>query len=85
VLTGSGVVHDLVADGTYEHGVRDVMASDFTTPAEMAARYEGGALVLRPRGLPAGESRRWRDGPDLRWDYHGFFVARLVRPAPPDG
>jgi hypothetical protein len=79
VVTGGGVVHDMVVDGTYEHGVNDVMAADFQTPISVAATYEDAALVLRPRDLPGVEVRRWRDGPALRWRYHVLFEARLER------
>jgi hypothetical protein len=79
VVTGGGVVHDMVVDGTYEHGVDDVMALDFTTPISVAATYEDGALVLRPRDAPGVEVRRWRDGEHLVWQYHSVFTARLAR------
>ncbi len=81
VVTGGGVVHDMVADGTYEHGVNDVMAVDFTTPVAVAASFEDGVLVLRPRDLPGVEVRRWREGEQLVWQYHTAFVARLERVA----
>jgi hypothetical protein len=79
VVTSSGVVHDMVADGTYEHGVHDVMQLDFTTPIEVAAAFEEGALVLRPKGMPGVEVRRWREGDQLVWAYHTAFTARMER------
>lgn len=79
VVTGGGVVHDMVVDGTHTHGVNDVMASDFTTPISVAATFEEGVLVLRPRGLPGVEVRRWREGDGLVWRYHTLFTARMVR------
>ena len=79
VVTSSGVVHDMVADGTYEHGVNDVMQIDFTTRIEVAATFEDGVLVLRPRGLPGVEVRRWREGDQLVWSYHTAFTARMER------
>jgi hypothetical protein len=83
VVTGGGVVHDMVADGTYEHGVDDVMAADFTTRISVAATFEDGVLVLRPEGLPGVEVLRWRDGEQMVWRYHTLFTVRLVRiPAP---
>jgi hypothetical protein len=82
VVTGGGVVHDMFVDGTYERGVNDVMALDFTTPIAVAATYEDGALVLRPRGAPGVEVRRWREGPYLVWAYHALFTARLERVSP---
>jgi hypothetical protein len=79
VVTAGGVVHDMVADGTYEHGVHDVMAVDFTTTIEVAAAFEDGVLVLRPRDLPGVEVRRWRDGDQLVWSYHTLFTVRMER------
>ena len=79
VVTADGIIHDMVADGTYEHGVNDVMAVDFTTPIEVAAAYENGVLVLRPRGLDGVEVRRWREGEELVWRYHTLFSTRSVR------
>ena len=77
VITGGGVIHDMHVDGSYENGVNDVMAADFTTPIVVAATYEGGALVLRPRDFPGVEVRRWRDGGHMTWVYHSAFTATL--------
>lgn len=79
VVTGGGVVHDMRADGTLEHGVNDVMAMDFITPIRVAATFEDGALVLRPAGLPGVEVKRWREGDELVWQYGPLFTARLRR------
>ena len=79
VVTGGGVVHDMVVDGSYERGVNDVMAADFTTPLVVAATFEDGELVLRPRDLDGGEVRRRRDGDRMVWRYHVLFEARLER------
>jgi hypothetical protein len=81
VVTAGGVIHDMVADGTYEHGVHDVMATDFATEIEVAAAFEAGVLVLRPRGLPGVEVRRWREGAQLVWAYHTLFTVRMERSA----
>jgi hypothetical protein len=79
VVTAGGIVHDMVTDGTYENGVNDVAAVDFTTPIVVAATFEASVLVLRPRDIPGVEVRRWRDGDQLVWDYAGAFVARMDR------
>lgn len=79
VVTAGGVVHDMVADGTHERGVNDVAGADFSTPIVVAATFEDGTLVLRPRGMPGVEVRRWRDGEHLMWQYHTAFTARLER------
>jgi len=79
VVTGGGVVHDMVADGTFEHAVTAVLAADLVTPISVAATFEDGALVLRPDGLPGVEVHRRRDGEHLVWRYHTVFTARLER------
>jgi hypothetical protein len=81
IVASSGVVHDMVADGTYENGVNDVMAVDFTTPISVAATFEDGVLVLRPRGLDGVEVRRWREGDQVLWSYHTLFTVRMDRVA----
>lgn len=77
VVTGSGIIHDMRCDGTVEHGVHDVMQSDFTTEISVVATYEDGVHVLRPVGVPFEVTRR-RDGDDMIWTYFGF-TARLRR------
>jgi hypothetical protein len=67
----------MVVDGTYENGVNDVMAADFETEISVAATYEDGVHVLRPKDLPGIEVRRWRDGETMRWRYHVLFEAVL--------
>ncbi len=79
VVTGGGIIHDMRADGTLDHGVNDVMAADFTTAIRVAASFEEGALVLRPLGLPDIEVRRWCQGDQLLWQYGPWFTARLER------
>jgi hypothetical protein len=79
VVTSSGVVHDMIVDGTYENGVNDVMAADFTTPIVVAAAFENDVLVLRPRDMAGVEVRRWLDGDQLVWAYHTLFTARMER------
>src|SRR4051794_31253515 len=58
VVTAAGVIHDMRVDGTFEHGVHDVMQTDFTTEIEVAASFEAGVLVLRPQGMAGIEVRR---------------------------
>lgn len=79
VVTAGGVVHDMVADGTLEHGVHDVLQVDFTTPVHVVASFEDGVLVLRPDGLPGVEVRRWREVERLAWRYHTAFTVRMER------
>ena len=77
VVTAAGVIHDMRCDGTLEHGVHDVMQSDFSTRIDVVATYEEGVHVLRPNGLPFEITRR-RDGDQMVWEYVGF-TARLDR------
>ncbi len=77
VVTAAGIVHDMRCDGTVEHGVHDVMQTDYTTPITVVATYEDGVHVLRPEGLPVEVTRR-RDGDQMVWNYVGF-AARLDR------
>ena len=77
VVTGSGIIHDMRCDGTVEHGVHDVMQTDFATEITVVASYEDGVHVLRPVGVPFEVTRR-RDGDDMIWTYFGF-TARLRR------
>ena len=84
VITGGGVVHDMVADGTYDHGVNDVMAIDFTTPIVVAASYENGVLVLRPVTSPGsrcavGETWISSCGSTTRASLRGWNVTRTDR------
>jgi hypothetical protein len=81
VVTGGGVVHDMRCDGTEEHGVHDVAEFDKTTEITVVATYEDGVHVLRPVGMPI-EVKRWRQGPDMMWQYLGF-TARLECQGPP--
>jgi hypothetical protein len=82
VVTASRIIHDMRCDGTEEHGVHDVAELDLATPITVAASYEDGVHVLRPRGLPV-EVKRWREGDEMVWQYLGF-VARCRR-VDPDG
>lgn len=77
VVTAAGVIHDMRCDGTVEHGVHDVMQTDFETRITVVATYEDGVHVLRPEGLPVEVTRR-RDGDQMVWTYVGF-TARLDR------
>ena len=82
VVTAGGVVHDMRADGTEEHGVHDVAEMDMVTEITVVASYEDGVHVLRPVGIPIEVTRR-RDGDQMIWTYVNF-TARLDRLGPPD-
>jgi hypothetical protein len=77
IVSANGIVHDMRADGTEEHGVHDVAEFDTSTPISVVATFEDGAHVLRPVGIPI-EIRRHLEGGELVWHYVGF-VARLHR------
>lgn len=79
VVTSSGIIHDMFADGTFESGVNDVMVADLTTPLVVAATFEDHVLVLRPKDLPDVEVRRWRVGDHMMWEYSTMFTTKLER------
>jgi hypothetical protein len=77
-ITSSGVIHDMRADGTIEHGVDDVAAMT-GAPVSAACTFEDAVHTLRPVGVPGVEVRRWLDGDQLVWEYRDLFAARLER------
>jgi hypothetical protein len=77
-ITAGGVVHDMRADGTEEHGVHDV-ASVGGAPITVVCTFEDDVHVLRPVARPGVQVTRHLEGDDLVWDYGGLFVARLTR------
>ena len=79
-ITAGHVIHDfLVVDGTFENGCHDVFEMDHTTQLVVAASYEDGVMVLRPKDLNGIEVRRQRDGEHLVWKYHTAFTMRMER------
>jgi hypothetical protein len=77
VVTSSGVVHDMRADGTVDNGVDDVTPDG--TRISVVCTFEDGVHVLRPVGMPGVEVTRRLDGDQLVWDYGPMFTARLER------
>lgn len=78
VITSSGIIHDMRADGTLEHGVNDVAARS-GQPISVAASFEQGKLVLRPFGGPVAVTREL-DGDVLVWRLLPFSrVTRMRR------
>jgi hypothetical protein len=77
-ITSSGVIHDMRADGTVEHGVHDVAAVDGER-ISVVCTFEDGVHTLRPVGIPGMEVTRRLDGDQLVWDYGPMFSARLER------
>ncbi len=75
VITASGIIHDMRADGTLEHGVNDVTAGSFV-PIQVAARFENGALVLRPNDAFVAVTRHL-EGDVLAWNM--LPLKRLTR------
>ena len=76
-ITTTGIIHDMRADGTVEHGVHDV--SPDGTPISVVCTFEDGVHVLRPVGMPDIEVTRRFDGDQLIWTYGPMFVARMER------
>jgi hypothetical protein len=77
-ITTSGIIHDMRADGSAEHGVNDVAAAGGQA-ISVVCTFEEGVHVLRPVGLPDVEVTRRLDGDQLVWDYGPMFTARLER------
>ncbi|MEA3054665.1 MAG: hypothetical protein QOD30_97, partial [Actinomycetota bacterium] len=50
-ITAGGVIHDMRADGTVDHGVHDVAAAG-GAEITVVCTFEDGVHVLRPEGLP---------------------------------
>lgn len=80
VITAAGIIHDMVADGTLDGGVRDEGVGG--VQIEVAARFEEGRLNLHLRGKRLVVTR-YRDGDDLVWRW-GPYRNRLRRLASPD-
>jgi hypothetical protein len=78
IVTSSGVIHDMRADGTLENGVHDVSAINFQ-PIQVVATFEDGALVLRPVGLDGFEVTRAREGAEMVWHYGPDLTVLLER------
>src|SRR4051794_37849125 len=76
-ITSTGIIHDMRADGTAEHGVNDVTPEG--QPITVVCTFENDVHVLRPIGLPRVEVTRRLDGPHLIWEYGPLFIARLER------
>jgi hypothetical protein len=77
-ITADGIIHDMRADGTEEHGVNDVTAVG-GHPISVVCTFEDGVHTLRPVGMPDVEVTRRLDGDELVWAYGPLFVARLTR------
>lgn len=77
-ITAGGVIHDMRADGTVEHGVHDVAAVG-GAEITVVCTFEDGVHVLRPEGMPGVEVTRRLDGDQLVWDYGPMFTARLEK------
>ncbi len=77
-ITSTGVIHDMRADGTVEHGVHDVAAVGGQA-ISVVCTFEDGVHVLRPVDLPGVEVTRRLDGGELVWTYGPMFTARLTR------
>jgi hypothetical protein len=57
-----------------KHLIEPAFTLDYTTPITVAATFEAGVLVLRPRDAPGVEVRRWREGDQMVWSYHTLFT-----------
>jgi haloalkane dehalogenase len=79
IVAGGGVTHDMRCDGTYENGVNDIgERSSGGRSIIVAASFENGVHVLRPKGINITVEREMVDG-DLVWRYGPVMVLRLER------
>jgi hypothetical protein len=80
-ITVGGLVHDMYADGTLEHGVNDV-AGFSGQRIRVAATFEDGVHKLRPGGGRIVAVTRRLEGDELRWRYGPFRnkLRRLTTP-----
>jgi hypothetical protein len=80
-ITTSGVIHDMRADGTAEHGVNDVAAVGGDR-LSVVCTFEDRVHTLRPLGVPGFEVTRRLEDDALVWEYGPLFTARLKRTGP---
>lgn len=81
VVSTSSVTHDMRCDGTYENGVNDMgEAAAGGRLISVAASFENGVHILRPKGVPITVEREIIDG-ELIWRY-GPIWTRSVRVEP---
>ena len=79
IVAGGGVTHDMRCDGTYENGVNDIgERSSGGRQISVAASFENGVHILRPKGMDITVERELVDG-DLIWRYGPTMVLRLER------
>ena len=78
IVTSSGIIHDMRCDGTYENGVNDISGRG-AQPITVAAFFENGIHVLRPKGMDGFEVTRELDGNELIWRLGPLRVTRMRR------
>ena len=80
IVAGGGVTHDMRCDGTDENGVNDIgEPSSGGRKITVAATFENGVHILRPKGMPDLTVEREMVDGDLVWRYGPAFVLRLER------
>jgi hypothetical protein len=78
VVTSSGIIHDMRADGTLAKGANDINPNGcFRIWA--AATYADGALVLRPLGQSLITVARHIEDGELVWRYPSQGITRMKR------
>lgn len=82
VITAAGVIHDMFANGTLEHGVNDV--GEGGAQVSVAARFEEGRLNLYPGDRGVVVVTRYLDGDEMVWRW-GPYKNRLRRLTFPSG
>ena len=77
IVTSSGIIHDMRADGTLAHGANDVGARCMRIFA--AAGWVDGALTLRPFGQGLVTVTRRLEGDEVVWEYPAIGTTRMRR------
>lgn len=77
VVTSSGVIHDMHADGTLRNGVNDV--NPRCMRIRNRTRYRDGVLEMDGYGIPWIRVERWMEGDELRWTHPQAGSHRMRR------
>ncbi len=77
IVTSSGIIHDITADGTLANGANDVRPSCLRIFA--AGEYNDNTFELYPLGLPFALVTRKMENDELVWKYPGVGIVRMKR------
>lgn len=77
IVTSSGIIHDITADGTLANGANDVRPSCRRIFA--AGEYNDNTFELYPFGLPFALVTRKIENDELVWKYPGVGIVKMKR------